>query len=96
MLYKSLREWCQALIKKRKSKELRAALRTLSPLEREFIETRYLGKPSRLRLSEEEHKSVLETACIKLGAFLEQCEVKALEDRRKHKEQALRERVRIV
>ena len=84
------------MIKKRRSKELRAALRTLSPLEREFIETRYLGTPSKLRLSEEDCKSALETAYIKLEAFLEQCEAKALEDRRKHEEQALRERVRTV
>lgn len=84
------------MIKKRRSKELRSALQTLSRLEREVIETHYYGKPSELRLSEVNRQSVLEMAYIKLEAYLELSRVKALEDRRKHEEQALRERVRTV
>lgn len=84
------------MIKNRRSKELRAALRTLSQLEREVIETHYFGKPSQIQLTEVNRQSVLETAYIKLEAYLELSKVKALEDRRKHEEQAIRERVRAV
>lgn len=98
MLYKSLREWCQALInkKKRKSKILRAALRTLSPLEREVIETHYYGKPIQLRLAEVNRQCVLETAQIKLSAYLEQSKANTLSRLKEREEQALRKRVQPV
>lgn len=88
----------EAMIKKWewKAKVFDQAMDTLEPRERDVIMVHYFGRQNDLGLSVQYYRDTLETAQIKLCAFLELNKANTLEALKEREKQAIRERVQAV